>query len=76
MRDAMIVYGDICGCDSFTAPFVWGLFAAFAAGLLVRDADVLLAVRLTGAEATEAAGILDQCGRRISIEDLVVNSKV
>lgn len=59
IRDAMIVYGDICGgCASFTAPFVWGFFAALAVGFFVREVVVLLVVRFTGAEATEAAGIL------------------
>lgn len=55
--DAIIVYGDICGCAPLVAPFVTAC-AFFCAGFFVREAAVRLAVRLTGAEATEAAGIL------------------
>ena len=51
MREAMMPYGD--GGEVLTAPLV-----AFGAGLLtgffVREAGVLLVVRLTGADATEA----------------------
>jgi hypothetical protein len=55
--DAIIVYGDMFGC----APLVAGcaFLVALCAGFLVREAAVRLVVRLTGAEATEAAGILD-----------------
>lgn len=58
IREAMMVYGDICAWFApFTAPFVCGFLAAVAAGFFVREAVVLLVVRLTGADATEA-GIL------------------
>lgn len=58
--DAMMVYGDMLGCAPLVTPLVadCAFLVAFCAGFLVRDAVVRLAVRLTGAEATEAAGIL------------------
>jgi hypothetical protein len=58
--EAMMVYGDICCCDApFDAPFVWGFLFALAEGFFADlEAVVLLAERLTGADATEAAGIL------------------
>jgi ABC-type uncharacterized transport system permease subunit len=58
--DAMMVYGDMFGCAPFTAPFVAGcaFLVALCVGFLVREAAARLVVRLTGAEATEAAGIL------------------
>ena len=40
------------------APFVWGFFAAVGFFAAFLEAVVLLAVRLTGADATEAAGIV------------------
>jgi hypothetical protein len=44
------------------APFVWGFFALCVGFFADLEAVVLLAVRLTGADATEAAGIVKiQC---------------
>jgi hypothetical protein len=60
--DAIIVYGDMFGCAPLAAPFVAGcaFLVALCAGFLVREAAVRLVVRLTGAEATEAAGMLSR----------------
>ena len=58
MRDAMSVYGDACCWAPLTAPlaaFCVFFVAAFAG---FRDAVVLLVVRLTGAEATEAGMVV------------------
>lgn len=56
IREAMISYGDGWWAP-LTAPLTacWGFAADLAAaGFLGREAGVLLVVRLTGAEATEA----------------------
>jgi hypothetical protein len=58
--DAIIVYGDMLELAPLVAPFVAGaaFFAALWAGFFVLEAVVRLLVRFTGAEATEAAGML------------------
>jgi hypothetical protein len=58
--DAIMVYGDMFGCAPLVVPFVAGcvFFVTLGVGFLVREAAARLVVRLTGAEATEAAGIL------------------
>ena len=58
MRDAMIVYGDACCWAPLAAPLV--AFCVFFAAVLAgfREAVVLLVVRLTGAEATEAGMVV------------------
>jgi len=60
IREAMIVYGDAWFCAPLTAPLValCDFFAGALAGFFAREAGVLLVVRLTGAEATEA-GIVE-----------------
>jgi len=59
--DAIIVYGDMFGCAPLEAPFAagWAFLVTLWAGFFVLEAVVRLLVRLTGAEATEAAGILE-----------------
>jgi len=62
IRDAIIVYGDMLfGCAPFVAPLVEGalFLVAFPAVFFDLEAAVRFDVRFTGAEATEAAGILD-----------------
>lgn len=55
--DAMIPYGEAWGWTApFVAPFAVGFFAGVV--FLGRDAGVFCVERLTGAEATEAAGIV------------------
>jgi hypothetical protein len=59
--DAIIVYGDmLLGCAPFAAPLVEGalFLVVFPAGFFDLEAAVRFVVRFTGAEATEAAGIL------------------
>jgi hypothetical protein len=60
--DAIMVYSDMLGWAPLVAPFapfVAGAFLVAApAAFFGREAVARPAVRLTGAEATEAAGIL------------------
>lgn len=60
IREAIIVYGDMLGLAPLGAPLVAGadFLVVGLVAFLVRDAAVRLVVRFTGAEATEAAGIL------------------
>jgi len=41
------------------APFVWGFFAPWVAFLGALEAVALLVVRFAGADATEAAGMME-----------------
>jgi hypothetical protein len=60
--DAMMVYGEACCWTPFAAPLVWlcVFLPAVEAAFLGREAAVLVDVRFTGADATEA-GILICC---------------
>jgi hypothetical protein len=59
---AMIVYGEACCMAPFAAPLavLCVFFPAVEAAFLGREAAVLVDVRFTGADATEA-GILSVC---------------
>ena len=52
---AIISYGEGWDTAPLTAPFVDGFEAVF----LEREAGVLVVLRWTGADATEAAGMVD-----------------
>jgi hypothetical protein len=59
------------------APFVWGfLFALWVGFFADLEAVVLLAVRLTGADATEAAGMMKDvmCGFELNLLHLSASS--
>jgi hypothetical protein len=56
--EAMMVYGDIWFPAPFDAPFDCEFLLELWLGFFDREAVVLFAERLTGADATEAAGIM------------------